>query len=67
MINSGYFLGINDAWANLVSNILRRGKKVGNTLELSNVSFTITDITKNILTIRENFSFNKAELFSANI
>lgn len=58
MINSGYFLGINDAWANLVSNILRRGQKVGNTLELSNVSFTITDITKNILTIRENFSLS---------
>lgn len=58
MINSGYFLGINDAWANLVSNILRRGQKVGNTLELSNISFTITDITKNILTIRENFSLS---------
>lgn len=58
MINSGYFLGINDAWANLVSNILRRGQKVGNTLELSNISFTITDINKNVLTTRENFSLS---------
>lgn len=50
------FDNVNTAWAIMAHEVLTTGKKVGNTMELSNVSFTVLDPTDNIVKSRDNFS-----------
>lgn len=52
------FEDINDAWVYYVRQLMIKGKDVGNTVELTNVSFTLSNIKNNILTIREDFSLH---------
>lgn len=54
----GTFEGINDAWSRVADKILVDGNKVSGTQEISNVIFEITDIEKNILTIRDKFALH---------
>ena len=52
------FEDINHAWVYYVRELMTKGKDVGNTVELTNVSFTLSNIKNNILTIREDFSLH---------
>lgn len=52
------FEDINDAWVYYVRQLMIKGKDVGNTVELTNVSFTLSNIKNNILTIRKDFSLH---------
>lgn len=51
---------IDDIYRKLCKNLLKYGKSVGNTLELNNVSFTLTNIDNNIINIR---NISKSYLF----
>lgn len=50
------FKNVNDAWIHLAKNVVYKGDVVGNTKELTNVSFQIENPLDNIVKSRHNFS-----------
>lgn len=55
-IASGYFnqfTNINQAYTKIISDLVSHGKPVGDTIELTNYFFTLTNLENNICTVRE--------------
>lgn len=57
-MNLGLFKNINNAWSTVADKVLSVGDQINGTHEISNVSFEISDIEQNVLTVRDNFALH---------